>query len=85
MTLIWSPRFKREFSALPEHIKERARKKFALFLANPRHPSLQTHKMAGWGEIWEGHISGEYRFTFLKQGDIYTLRRIGTHEIYKSP
>lgn len=85
MILIWSPRFKREFSALPERLKERARKKLALFVQNPQHPSLQTHKMEGWGEIWEGWITGDYRFTFFKQGNTYTLRRIGTHEIYKSP
>lgn len=85
MTLIWSPRFRREFSALPVAIKERARKKLALFVQNPQHPSLQTEKMEGWGETWEGWITGNYRFTFSKQGNTCTLRRIGTHDIYKSP
>ena len=85
MTIIWSIRFRRAFSALPSHIKERAKSKLALFSQNPRHPSLHTKKMEGWGDIREGRITREYRFTFTQQGDTYTLRRIGPHDILKNP
>jgi mRNA-degrading endonuclease YafQ of YafQ-DinJ toxin-antitoxin module len=85
MKITHDPRFLRDFADLPANIQERAKKKLALFLENPRHPSLQTHKMEGWPDLWEGRISDDYRFTFRMVGDLYQLRRIGTHDIYKSP
>lgn len=85
MKVARDPRFVQDFAALPASIQERAEKKLALFLRNPRHPSLQTHKMEGHRDIWEGRITDDYRFTFRIEGDLYKLRRIGTHEIYKSP
>ena len=84
MTLIWSTRFRRQFTALPGHIKARARKQLAFFWENPGHPSLHTKKMEGC-DIWEGRITREYRFTFTVSGDAYTLRRIGPHDILKRP
>ena len=85
MVIVKSPRFKKEFDALPEQIKERARKQFALFLQNPRHRSLRIKKMEGWHDIWEGRITGDYRFTFTQEGDTYHLRRIGKHDILRNP
>lgn len=85
MKVARDPRFIRDFAALPMPIQERAEKKLALFLRNPRHPSLQAHKMEGHRDIWEGRITDDYRFTFSIEGDLYKLRRIGTHEIYQSP
>ena len=85
MTLIWSIQFRREFTALPARIKERAKKQLALFSQNPRHPSLQTKKMQGWGNTWEGRITHDYRFAFIVEGDRYTLRRIGPHDILNRP
>lgn len=85
MKIARDPRFIREYTALPADVRKRAKAKLALFLDNPRHPSLRTKKMEGWGNIWEGHITKEYCFTFEIQGDLYKLRRIGTHEIYRSP
>lgn len=77
--------FREDFAELPAHIQKRAQKKLALFLRNPRHPSLQTKKMEGYRDSWEGRITDDYRFTFRIEGDLYKLRRIGTHEIYRSP
>jgi mRNA interferase RelE/StbE len=85
MTIVWSMRFKREFAALLQPIKERAKKQLALFSQNPRHPSLQTKKMEGWGNIREGRVTHDYRFTFFQEGDTYTLRRIGPHDILRNP
>lgn len=64
MRVARDPRFTRDFAALPAPIQERAEKKLALFLRNPRHPSLQTHKMEGHRNIWESRITDDYRFTF---------------------
>lgn len=84
MTLIWSPRFRREFAALPGSIKERARKQLALFSQDPGHPSLRSRKMEGH-DIWEARVSRDYRFTFTVSGDAYILRHIGPHDILKRP
>lgn len=79
-----SQQFLKEYERLSEAVKKRAGKQLALFLQNPHHPSLQTKKMGG-RHIWEGRITQGYRFTFELLGDVYRLRRIGTHDILKRP
>ena len=85
MRIVETPRFMKEWAELPESVKARARKQLALFVQNPRHPSLQTEKLEGFGDIWKGRITQKYRFTFLIEGDAYILRRIGPHDIERSP
>jgi hypothetical protein len=77
--------FDQDFASLPAHIKRRAAKQFHLLLDNPRHRSLRLKKMADPRDIWEGRITQGYRFTFQIVGDIYLLRRIGTHDILRHP
>ena len=77
--------FDEEFAALPERVQRRARKQLALLLSNPRHPSLRIKKMEGQRDVWEGRISRDYRFTFDIIGDLYKLRRIGSHDILRHP
>lgn len=85
MRIVETPRFTEELSGLPEPIKARAKKQLALFVQNPRHPSLQTEKMEGFEGIWKGRITQKYRFTFHIEGDAYVLRRIGPHDIERNP
>lgn len=85
MTIVQTWRFQEEFAALPTKIKGRARKQLALLLTNPRHPSLFLKKLKGYENLWEGRITQQYRFTFSVEGDTYTLRRIGTHDIERAP
>jgi mRNA-degrading endonuclease RelE of RelBE toxin-antitoxin system len=77
--------FDKDYNALPETVKVRADKQFFLLLENPDHPSLRLKKIKGHSSIWEGRITKSYRFTFQISGDIYLLRRIGTHDILKTP
>ena len=83
--------FKEDFDKLPDHIKQQTRDKFRLFMSDSNHPSLRIKKMKGHGEIWEGHISMQYVFTFMWATDEQTgepvavFRRIGSHDIYKKP
>ena len=85
MRLERTERFKRDFRSLPEPIQRRAEKQLALFLQNPRHPSLSVKKMGGFQGIWEGRITKNYRFTFEIREDTCILRRIGTHDILETP
>lgn len=83
------------YAALPTDIKERAREAFLRFQDGaehpPFHPALCIRKMQGHPDIWEGHISLQYVFTFHIEQDphtgelIYVFRNIGTHEIYRCP
>lgn len=77
--------FDKDYAKLPQEIKERADKKFVLLLKNPRHPSLRIRKIEGHPTIWEGSITKSYRFTFQIVDDTYILRRIGTHDILRTP
>jgi len=77
--------FDKDYNALPETVKVRADKQFFLLLENPDHPSLRLKKIKGHPSIWEGRITKSYRFTFQISGDVNLLRRIGTHDILKTP
>ena len=77
--------FDRDYDSLPREIKERTSKQFTLLLENPRHPSLRLKKIKGHPTMWEGRITESYRFTFQIVGETYLLRRIGTHEILRTP
>jgi mRNA-degrading endonuclease RelE of RelBE toxin-antitoxin system len=77
--------FDKDYDALPEHVKDRTDKQFILLLENPNHPSLRLKKIRGHPDIWEGRITKSYRFTFQISREMYMLRRIGTHDILKTP
>jgi hypothetical protein len=34
-------------------------------------------------EVWEARISYSYRMTFVWEGDLIILRRVGAHDILK--
>ena len=85
MKIETTPRFDREYARLPQHLRARVDKQLALLLSDPRHHSLGIKKTKGWPDIWEGRVTKGYRFTFVIWGDIYILRRVGTHDILKRP
>lgn len=87
--------FWKAYAKLPAHVKERAREAFRHFQQGaqspPFHPSLRIRKMQGHPNIWEGHITQQYVFTFHIEQDpesgelIYVFRQIGTHKICRRP
>jgi mRNA interferase RelE/StbE len=77
--------FSDDFRRLPQNIQSQANKKLALFFDNPFHPSHRIKKMKGFENIWEARITKNYRFTFHLDKDTWLLRRIGTHDILKTP
>lgn len=79
--------FKRDFQKLPEAIKRRTETALHLLVSNPHHPSLRVKKVRGeiikgYGNIFEGRITRDYRFFFLIETDAYILLRCGRHEEY---
>lgn len=77
--------YDKDYQLLPEVIKIQAEKQLENLLENPRHPSLRIKKVKGHPLIWEGRITKSYRFTFQIFGEVYLLRRVGTHDILKTP
>lgn len=76
-----TPEFREAYDALPDSIKEKAKKAFALFKQDPKHPSLHTKKIKGVEGIYEGRIDRKYRFTFHYDDKGVVFRRIGPHSI----
>ena len=85
MHILTTKSFDEDYAALPDNIKRLADKKLHIFLKNPRHPSLRIKKMEGSGDIWEGRITKSCRFTFQAERGICVLRRIGAHDILRTP
>lgn len=65
--------------------------KSTILEAERHHPSLRIRKMQGYADVWEGHITMQYVFTFHIEKDpktgetIYVFRTVGTHDIYRNP
>lgn len=77
--------FEKDYEELPEYIKKIAQKQLNLLLERPQHPSLRVKRIEDPRDIWEGRVTKNYRFTFQLQNDVYLLRRIGTHDILRTP
>ena len=84
-----TPQFDDDLEQLPTEIVEAARKQVKQFKADYCHPSLRVKKMQGYQDIWEGHVTRGYVFTFHWDEDettgerVAVFRRIGTHAVYK--
>lgn len=85
MTATYEPSFLRDYASLPESVHRRAEKQIRVLLQNPRHPSLRARKIQGSTDIYEARVTGDYRMTYKIVGETLRLRRIGSHEIYRSP
>jgi addiction module RelE/StbE family toxin len=88
MTIRFSSSFKRAYKKFIESnptLGARFDKKMLLFAADPKHPSLQTHKLSGkMKDLWSFSIDKSIRvvFHFEEDGSVL-LESIGTHdEVY---
>lgn len=80
-----SPKFLRSYKKLPFILKEKAKRREQIFLANPFDPRLGTHKLRGTlKEEWAYRVDDSYRISFVFiNGSNVLYTDIGTHEIYK--
>lgn len=77
--------FIRLYKKLPHDLKEKIKKALELLQSNPAHPSLGHKKMAGQEDIFEIRISKSCRITYQKIGNIAYLRKVGTHDLLRTP
>ena len=75
-----TPEFWKRYDALPDEIQKLARKNFALWKLNPRHPSLRF-RPHGTGK-WAARIGDHYRAIAYFDGETFIWTWIGTHEQY---
>ena len=71
---------------MPQFVKQAFLEKESLFLENPFHPLLDTHKLHGkYKKFWAFTVIGQYRvmFKFMENKKDIGFINIGTHEIYK--
>lgn len=85
VNIVFSEKFVTQFESLSQKIQGVAHKKIEMFRANPKHPSLKTHKLNG---ALKGYFSFsvdyEVRivFEFREKGTVHFLK-IGSHEVYR--
>ncbi len=78
--------FVSDYLRLPSYLQTRTEKAIALLVRDMRHPSLQAKRIQGALHIWEARVTRRYRLTFeIHPGKILWLRRVGTHDILKTP
>lgn len=80
---LFTAKFEKSLSALPDEMADLFYKKLPLFLENINHRSFRTKKVQGTKnpEIWEASLTMSYRFTFHFEEDAMVFRNIGTHAI----
>lgn len=80
-----SSHFERRYKKLPQEVKEKAKAREKIFVANIFDRRIDTHKLSGKDEgKWAYSVDYEYRikFLFLGGGKVLYLD-IGTHdEVY---
>jgi len=85
MQFFWTPTFKKDFKRLPESIRSILPDVLRRFAENSHYPSLRVKKMEGQEDIWEMRLSGSYRLTFQFVREGVLLRRVGTHNVLRTP
>ncbi len=74
-------RVRQDYQALPAAIKAKFKKQLRLLAANPRHPSLNIHRIRGSSGYWEFYIDDAYRCVFRREGKVYILIAAGPHKV----
>lgn len=88
MKLEFDRSFDQAYQCLSASVKKKVDKALRLLLNDFRHPSLQTKKMQGRpGQegIYEARVDYHHRMSFKIISDTYKMRKVGKHDIEKSP
>ena len=76
-------RFWERFDTLPPEIRRRARKNFALWRTNPRHPALRFKQVGSNRPIYSARITRGWRALGVLEGDTLIWFWIGSHGDYE--
>lgn len=79
MRIIFSKKASRDYEDLNESLKKTADKQFNFLLKNLNYPSLHAKKYDEARDIWQGRISGSWRFYFKISEENYEIITIIKH------
>ena len=85
LKIIYSEKFISQFESLEPKIQRLSEKKIKMFITDPRHSSLKTHKLNG---ILDGYFSFsvDYQlrivFEYGTKNTVHFLK-IGSHDVYR--
>ena len=82
MTSRTGKRFRRLFRRLPEHVRRQAIAAYALWRADPFHPSLNFKRLRGSRTLWSVRVGLHHRAVGRRTGDRVTWFWIGPHDGY---
>jgi len=68
------------YHQLPEGLRDRAEKQFALLHESPSHPSLQLKPV---GEFWSARVTDSHRALAVREGNEFTWFWVGSHDEYE--
>ncbi|WP_205668625.1 type II toxin-antitoxin system RelE/ParE family toxin [Ammoniphilus sp. CFH 90114] len=54
-----------------------------LLAENPKHPSLEVHRIKGTRNLWEAYVNKDIRLIYEHEGDTFVLVAIGHHDILR--
>ncbi len=74
--------FRKAFDALPEHVKQKARKNYRLWKTDRSHPSLEFKKVHTRRSIYSIRIGMGWRALGLVESDRIVWFWIGSHNAY---
>jgi mRNA-degrading endonuclease YafQ of YafQ-DinJ toxin-antitoxin module len=85
MTILYLPRFAREYRRLPEQIKLIAEKKETIFRNDPFNSQLKTHKLhGGLDGFWAFSLNYKFRIIFdFADNETARFYSVGDHDIYE--
>ncbi len=75
-------RFRACLADLPQPVQRQARDAYRLWLANPRHPSLQFKKLSTTNPVHSVRIGPAYRALAVRDDDTLVWFWIGSHADY---
>ncbi len=78
--IILTKRLKEDFKSLPIEIQKKFKKQIKFLAENPRHRSLQIHRIEGT-RYWEFYVDIAYRCVFRREGSVYYLLSVGPHKV----
>ena len=79
MRVHYTEKFLRALESAPPKVVKAFNKQVKLFVANLRHPSLRAKKYDESKDLWQARVTGDWRFFFTIEGDVYHLTYIGPH------
>ena len=79
--LLISDEFASELEAYDQPLRELVMSKVRLLCENPKHPSLNVHKVKNTVDKWECYVNMNFRIIYDMVGGLLRLWRVGPHAI----